>query len=70
MGFDFRLLLLLSLAVEVVEKKVDVEQDNELVLDGGFVVPEKKVDDGKGDELVLDSGFVVPDSNAFGHTFR
>ncbi|CBI36013.3 hypothetical protein AAG906_029438 [Vitis piasezkii] len=26
--------------VEVVEKKVDVEQENELVLDGGFVVPE------------------------------
>lgn len=36
MGFDVELFL----AVEVVEKKVDVEQENELVLDGGFVVPE------------------------------
>lgn len=35
-GFDVELFL----AVEVVEKKVDVEQENELVLDGGFVVPE------------------------------
>ena len=49
---------------------MDVEEENELVLDGGFVVPEKKVDVEQKNELVLDSGFVVPDSNAFGHTFR
>lgn len=34
--------------------------ENELVLDGGFVVP----------ETMPDEGFVAPDTNSFGHTFR
>ena len=61
--------LFLFFTVEVVEKKVDVAHENELVLDGGFVVP-KKVDVKQENELALDSGFVVSDNNAFGHIFR
>lgn len=36
------------------------EQTNELVLDGGFVVPKTKPND----------GFVAPEINSFGQTFR
>jgi len=42
------------------EKKVIEERDNELVLDGGFVVPKSKETD----------AFDAPDMNFLGHSFR
>ncbi|XP_022987889.1 inositol oxygenase 2-like [Cucurbita maxima] len=47
---------------EVEEKKLGIIEPNELVLDGGFVVP-------NGTEAA-EEGFVALEMNAFGHSFR
>lgn len=44
----------------VEEKKMKDERDDELVLDGGFMVPKSKESD----------GFDAPDINFLGHSFR
>ena len=44
---------------------------NELVLDGGFLVPKDVSNDGfVTPELVSNNEFLAPEINAFGHTFR
>ena len=46
------------------EKKVGITELNELVLDGGFVVPNETA------AAAAEEGFVALEMNAFGHSFR
>ncbi|XP_062149302.1 inositol oxygenase 4 [Alnus glutinosa] len=46
-------------------------ETNELVLDGGFVVPETVSNDGlEAEELVSNNAFLAPEINSFGRSFR
>lgn len=56
--YQFLINLLVIIDSRVEEKKL--ERDEELVLDGGFVVPKSKETD----------GFDAPDINFLGHSFR
>ncbi|KAL6174642.1 hypothetical protein ACLB2K_051288 [Fragaria x ananassa] len=69
---DSKLTILVEKA-EIVAKVEDQNGTNDLVLDGGFVVPKDVAEnDGfvKAEGLVSNDEFIAPEINAFGQTFR